>query len=74
MDLIRLSRRLSAVTGGPGEMVCSRAFRSGPAWSVRLIDAAFWRLRGECGHCRACWEHEHRPRAELPDRLRRAGW
>lgn len=81
MDLIALSRRLSAATGGPGattlpsragsrprltvmdhrtrasrliarvfggpgnELACSVAFRSGPGWLVRLIDAAFYALR-----------------------------
>ena len=74
MDLTRLSRRLSGLTGGPAsEMLCARLHRSGPRWLVMLIDAAFFVLRGEVGHCAACYRWEHRPIRTIVDRLRAEG-
>lgn len=74
MNLRRISRRLSGLLGGPGEMLCSRAHRNGWRRTEAVLDALAWLLWRESGHCARCWRDDHQPREELPDRLRREGW
>lgn len=72
---VRLSRAISRRLLRSERMTCSElALRKHPA--ERWVDALFWLLRGERGHCDGCarWEARQEREADALDDFRREGW
>lgn len=72
---VRLSRALSRRVLRSEAMICAEASWHAH-WSVPWIDAVFWLIRRERGHCAASarWEARQERETTLLDEWRGEGW